>query len=153
MNAEKNIIVSLKKINSKIKLLTLINKAKIEFDKNNYAGAASICEDILSDNPHNALALRCLGCVMQNIGNKEDAINYYKKALKYSDNKEIEYTLLGTIHYLDNELDDAIRYYNLAIDTNDDYDTAYEGRNQAILERHIEIVELQDLLSKQFFKN
>ena len=46
------------------------------------------------------------------------------------------------------KLDEAIEYFNLAIDNNDDYEYAYDGRNQAMLENHIKIADLQDYLRK-----
>ena len=62
----------------------------------------------------------------------------------------MEYSLLGTIYYLQENLDEAVKYFNLAIDANDDYDAAYEGRNQAMLENHLKILDLQDSLKKYF---
>ena len=59
-------------------------------------------------------------------------------------------TLIGMIHYLTEELDEAVKYFNLAIDTNDDYTAAYEGRNQAMLENHLKIIDLQETLKKYF---
>ena len=46
-------------------------------------------------------------------------------------------------------LEEAIKYFNLAIDENDNYDSAYEGRNQAMLENHVNILDLQDTLIRQ----
>ena len=40
----------------------------------------------------------------------------------------------------------AIENYNKAIDINDDYDPAYEGKNQSMLEKHLQILDLQDSL-------
>ena len=67
-------------------------------------------------------------------------------ALKYSEKKEIEYTLIGTVYYIQDKFEEALNYYNLAIDANDDYEPAYEGRNQAMLENHLMLVDLQDEL-------
>ena len=58
--------------------------------------------------------------------------------------KEIEYTLIGMAYYLQDKLDDAVEYFNLAIDANDNYDKAYEGRNQAMLENHLKIIDLPE---------
>ena len=46
-------------------------------------------------------------------------------------------------------LEKAIEFYNLAIEINDNYDFAYEGRNQSMLESHLKIIDLQDSLIKQ----
>ena len=83
---------------------------------------------------------------MQSLGRFDEAINYYTEALKYSDKKEIEYTLIGTIYYIHNDFENALKYYNSAIEANDDYEPAYEGRNQAMLENHLMIADLQDQL-------
>ena len=100
-------------------------------------------------NSQNAVALRGLGCVAQAGGDYKNAEKYYQKALKTSENKEIEYTLIGTIYYLQDDLETALEYYNKAIDINDDYNKVYEGRNQAMLERHLKVLDLQDSLIRQ----
>ena len=51
---------------------------------------------------------------------------------------------------LQEKLDEAVEYFNLAIDANDNYDKAYEGRNQAMLENHLKIIDLQESLKKYF---
>ena len=82
--------------------------------------------------------------------NYDKAIEYYQKALEHSDMKEVEYTLIGMVYYLQDKLDDAVQYFNLAIDENEDYTSAYEGRNQVILENHVKILDLQESLKKYF---
>ena len=132
----------LKRINGKIKLLSLLRQAKAEYDENNYDGCTETCKKILETNSDNAIALRGLGCVAQSQGDFKNALKYYKKALKTSLNKEIEYTLIGNLYYLEDKFDKAI-------DINDNYDSAYEGRNQSMLEKHLQIVDLQDNLIKR----
>ena len=139
----------IKKINSKMKLLSLLNKAKTEYETNKLNDCQSTCEKILKNNPDNPDALRGLGCVAQAQGNFEQAIEYYKKALINSEKKEIEFTLIGTVYYLEDNLEEAIKYYNWAIDSNDNYDMAYDGRNQSMLEYHLKIIDLQDNLIKR----
>lgn len=51
---------------------------------------------------------------------------------------------LGDVCYLKGDLDKAIEYFEKAIELDDNYDEAYEARNQAMLERHLEIAEFQD---------
>ena len=85
---------------------------------------------------------------MQSQGNFSKALEYYNKALENSERKEIEYTLIGTIYYLQDDLDNAIKNYNRAIDANDNYDSAYEGRNQAMLENHLKIADFQEQLDE-----
>ena len=128
---------NLRKLNKKIKLLGLLQKAKKEYDKNNL------------EDPKNPSALRGIGCVMQSKGNYNEALRFYNKALKNSKNKEIEYTLIGTVYYNQNDLENAIKFYNLAIETNDNYDLAYEGRNQSMLENHLQILDMQDELIRR----
>ena len=142
-----------RQLSTKVKLLGLLEKAKAEYDKNNASNCCEICLEILKVYPDNAAALRGLGCVSQTEGNIDNALMYFKKALENSENKEIEYTLIGTIFYNNNEFDKAIEYYNLAIDCNDNYDLAYEGKNQSILERHLVLADLQDSLIKKGIDN
>ena len=145
----KNISKTLQRINSKVKLVALLERAKREYDNNNYLDCEKACNEILKTNPKNPVALRGLGCVKQITGNYTKALEYYNLALEYSENKEIEYTLIGTIYYNQNNLDEAIKYYNLAIEVNDEYDLAYEGRNQSMLENHLKIIDLQDSLVQE----
>ena len=100
--------------------------------------------------PNNSVPYRGLGCIEQFSGNYDSAIKYFFKALELSDSKEVEYTLIGMAYYLTDKLDEAVKYFNLAIDENDDYSSAYEGRNQAMLENHLKIIDLQDSLKKYF---
>ena len=144
-----NLSKTLHKLNGKVKLLALLQKAKNAYDANNYAECLETCKKVLKKDPNNAIAYRGLGCVMQSTGNNKKAIEYYFKALENSKNKEIEYTLIGTVYYNENNLEKAIENYNLASDINDDYDPAYEGRNQSMLENHLKILDLQDSLIKQ----
>lgn len=145
----KDITNSIEKINQKFKLLKLLRIAKEEYEKNNYEECVEACLKVLESNPNNPTALRGMGCAMQSMCQPEKAIEYYKEALKYSDKKEIEYTLLGTIYYIQNNFEGALKYYNLAIETNDNYEPAYEGRNQALLENHLILADLQDKLIEQ----
>ena len=146
----KEITDSIQRINSKFMLLKLITEAKYEYEKYDYeSGRRSLIEAYLIDKK-NPVVLRGLGCINQYRGKYNLAEKFFKKALKYSEKKEVEYTLLGVLFYLQNKLDEAIEYFNLAIDCNDEYDYAYEGRNQAILENHIRISDLQDSLKNMF---
>ena len=139
-----------RRMNSKITLLKLITKAKSEYDKYNYeAGRKSLIEAYLIDK-NNPVVLRGLGCINQFKGKWNSAIRYFKKALRYSNKKEVEYTLLGMAYYLQGKFDEALVYFNSAIENNDNYDKAYEGRNQTMLENHLKIVDLQESLKKQF---
>ena len=139
-----------KRINSKLKLIDLLDNAKEAYDKYDFNSGKSALTEALELDPQNPVTLRGLGCFEQYDGNFEDAINYYKQALEFSEHKEIEYTLLGTAYYLLDELDEAIECFNRAIDLNDGYTKAYEGRNQAMLENHLKIVDLQETLKKYF---
>ena len=141
-----------RKTSGKIKLISLLDRAKQEYEQNQFTDCVSTCKKALKAEPNNAIALRGLGCAMQSMGNTQKAIEYYQKALENSEHKEIEYTLLGTIYYQEDDLENAIKYYNLAIDANDDYDPAYEGRNQSMLENHLKIIDLQDsLIQRKLF--
>ena len=139
-----------KRMNNKILLLKLIKNAKSEYDKYNFEESRKNLIKAYLVDKKNPVILRGLGCVNQFSGKWNSAIRYFNTALKYSDKKEIEYTLLGMAYYLQGKLDDAIYYFNLAIDNNDDYNPAYEGKNQAILENHLKIIDLRESLKKQF---
>ena len=139
-----------KKINTKIKLLSLIKKAKQEYDKYDYESSLESLKDAYEVNPENPVVLRGLGCLKQFNKEYEEALIYYKKALEFSDAKEIEYTLIGMVYYIEGKLDEAVENFNLAIDENDNYTEAYEGRNQAMLENHLKILDLQESLKKYF---
>lgn len=139
-----------RRMKSKILLLKLINQAKTEYDKYDYeSGRKSLIQAYLIDKKKPVI-LRGLGCINQFKGKWNCAIRYFNMALKYSDKKEVEYTLLGMAYYLREKLDKAVEYFNLAIEKNDDYDKAYEGRNQAMLENHLKIIDLQESLKKHF---
>lgn len=138
-----------RRLNKKLKLISLLERAHNEFQQNNYANCIETCKKVLSKDEKNPSALRGIGCALQSLGNNKKAIEYYLKALEYSKTKEIEYTLLGNIYYQLEDLENAIKYFNYAIDVNDNYDEAYEGRNQAMLENHLKIADLQDNLIKR----
>ena len=142
----KEISQSIKRINQKFRLLKLLRLAKEEYDRNNYEGCIDNCLRLLEINPDNPVALRGLGCAMQSLGKPDEAINCYNEALKHSEKKEVEYTLIGTVYYIQDNFEEALKYYNLAIEANDDYEPAYEGRNQAMLENHLMLMDLQDEL-------
>ena len=133
----------------KIKIVSLLNKAKSEYDQNKHAQCLATCKSILAKDANNPIALRGIGCVMQSMKNFEKAAQFYLRALEFSKNKEIELTLLGNLYYQKDDLEKAVKYFNLAIDINDNYEKAYEGRNQSMLEKHLKILDMQDSLIKR----
>ncbi len=140
----------LRKSSAQIKLITLIKKAKQEYDKYDYSSGIKTLEEAYRISPKNSVVLRGLGCMYQFNKDYEKALEYFNKALTYSESKEIEYTFIGMIYYLQDKLDEAVVNFNKAIDINDNYPNAYEGRNQALLENHIKILDLQESLKKYF---
>lgn len=150
LNSLKKTADFFKKTTAKIKLLKLIKMAKAEYDKYDYQSGLDYLEEAYKTDKNNPVVLRGIGCIKQFQGKYKEALEYYQKAVNFSKDKEIEYTLIGMIHYLTEELDEAVKYFNLAIDTNDDYTAAYEGRNQAMLENHLKIIDLQETLKKYF---
>jgi len=142
------IFANIQRINSKVILLKLIKQAKFEYDKCDYeAGRKSLIQAYFEDRK-NPVIYRGLGCISQYNGKYNFAIRMFNLALKYSLKKEVEYTLIGMTYYLLNDLDEAVKYFNLAIDENGQYDYAYEGRNQAMLENHLKVADLQESLKK-----
>ena len=139
-----------KRMSNKIKLVKLITQAKNEYDKYDLKSGYKALEEAYRLDKTNPTILRGFGCFKQAEGNYEEAIEFFKKALEYSSAKEVEYSLIGMAYYLQEKLDEAVKYFNLAIDANDNYDKAYEGRNQAMLENHLKIIDLQESLKKYF---
>lgn len=138
----------IQRINSKVILLRLIKQAKFEYDKCDYeAGRKSLIQAYFEDRK-NPVIYRGLGCISQYNGKYNFAIRMFNLALKYSQKKEVEYTLIGMTYYLRDDLDEAVKYFNLAIDENDNYEYAYGGRNQAMLENHLKVADLQESLKK-----
>ena len=139
-----------RRMTGKVKLIKLITQAKQDYDKYDYNAGIKMLEEAYRLDDKNPVVLRGLGCMNQFSGNFARAIFFYKQALEYSEAKEVEYTLIGMAYYLQDKLDEAVEYFNLAIDKNDDYEFAYEGRNQAMLENHVRVLDLQDSLKKYF---
>ncbi len=139
-----------KKSTVKIKLIKLIERAKTEYDRYDYKSGLSTLEKAYKLDSKNPVVLRGLGCIKQFQKEYDKALEFFSGAAKYSPNKEIEYTLMGMVYYLTDRLDEAVKYFNLAIDENDDYTEAYEGRNQAMLENHLKLIDLQEALKKYF---
>ena len=149
----KSLSISFRKLTGKVKLLSLLEKAKNEYEQNKLQDCEQTCKNILKKHPNNSSALRGLGCIFQAKGDSKNATKYYLKALEVSEKKEIEYTLIGTVYYNENNFEEAIKYYNLAIEANDEYDSAYDGRNQSMLENHLQILDMQDsLIKRNIFK-
>ena len=141
-----------KRMSNKIKLVKLITQAKNEYEKYNWKSGYKNLEEAYKLDKTNPTVLRGFGCFKQAEGDYDKAIEFFKKALKFSSAHEIEYTLIGMAYYLQEKLDEAVEYFNLAIDANDNYDMAYEGRNQAILENHLKIIDLQEALESYLKK-
>ncbi len=135
---------------AKVKLIKLISRAKQEYDNCRFEAGAENLRKAYEIDSQNPTVLRGLGCFEQAAGNYNKAVEYYSEALKYSENKAVEYTLIGVAYYIQDKLDESIDYFNLAIDADDNFEKAYEGRNQAMLERHIKILDLQEALKKYF---
>ena len=138
-------------LKTKIILYDLLDKANEEYVKCDYSTGRETLKTALNVEPDSPEALRGLGCIEQ-FQNKdyEKAIEYFLKALEFSEHKEIEYTLIGMAYYLMECLDESLKYFNLAIEENEDYTSAYEGRNQAMLEQHLQIADLQEALERYF---
>lgn len=143
-----NIAEHFRRMNAKVKLISLIQKAKDEYDRYDYQSGIQTLEEAYKLDPQNSTVLRGLGCMKQFEGDYDSAIEFYRKALEFSETQEVEYTLIGMAYYLQDKLDEAVENFNLAIDKNDNYTAAYEGRNQAMLENHVKILDLQEALKK-----
>ena len=141
---------SFRRLKNKFILLQLIKQAQSEYDRYDYEAARKTLLQAYRMDKTNASTLRGLGCIKQFKGNYNAAVYYFKKALACSEKKEVEYTLIGMAYYFQDKLDDAVKYFNLAINENDSYDSAYEGRNQAMLENRLKLIDIQESLKKHF---
>ena len=104
---------SLQRLNSKVKLLALLEKAKKEFDSHNYSDCEKYCNEILKKDSKNSIALRGLGCVMFISGNSKKALEYYKMG---ADSGNVEaYNYLGE-YYRNNNDAESYKYHKLAAD-------------------------------------
>ena len=149
-NQLKEFANKLKNLNLKVKLISLIENAKQEYNNCDLKACRELLLQVKNIDSTQAVVWRGLGCLKQSEGNFQSALVFYKKALEFSEHKELEFTLIGTIYYLLDNLDEAIRYFQLAIDENEDYEQAYEGRNQAMLENQVKLIDLQETLKKYF---
>ena len=145
-----NVAQTFKRMSAKVKLIKLIKKAKKEYDSYDFKLARESLKEAYSLDSKNPTILRGLGCLELFDKNYNNALEYYFNAASVSENKELEYTLIGMVYYLQDSLDDAIEYFNKAIAMNDCYEAAYTSRNQAMLENHLKIVDLQEVLKKYF---
>lgn len=155
MNDEKEKIIEdisnfANRLNNKLKLLNLIERAKVEFDNQNWSECSTLLNDALVLDNTNSTIYRGLGCICQAEKKYEQALEYFHKAIEYSNKKEVEYTLIGLIYYIQNDFDISIKYFDKAIECNDNYNEAYEYRNQAMLERQVNIIDFQESLKKYF---
>lgn len=139
---------TLRRMNNKVKLYNLITSAFNEYESYDFKTCKQTLEEAYKIEPLNPVVLRGLGCLAQFEKKYNKALELFHQALKTSEKKEIEYTLIGMVYYIQDKLDDAIKFFNLAIDANENYENAYEARNQAMLENHINILELQQALKK-----
>ena len=141
---------SYNELNKKLKLFVLLTKAKDEYDKYDYSSGRKTLKEALSVTKENPEIYRGLGCIEQFDGHYETALEYFNQSLKYSQNKEVDYTLIGMVYYLLENYDEALKYFDLALAENIDYESAYEGKNQALLESHVRILDIQEALEKCF---
>ena len=73
-----------------------------------------------------------------------EAVSYFAQISDFNDSADL---MSECIRLSENAEKDEV--YNKAIDTNDNYEQAFEGRNQSMLEKHIQIIDLQDDLIKR----
>ena len=79
-----------RRMNTKVKLLTLITKAKEEYDRYDYKSGIETLEEAFKIDPQNPTVLRGLGCMKQFSGDYDTAIEFYRKALEFSEAQEVE---------------------------------------------------------------
>ena len=77
----KNISLRLKRMSVKVKLISLISKAKSEYDSYDYESGMQTLLEAYALAPENPAVLRGLGCMHQFKGEFNQAIEYFEKAL------------------------------------------------------------------------
>ena len=76
-----------RRMSAKVKLIKLIEHAKIEYDKYNLDSSLESLEKAYKIDSKNSTVLRGLGCINQAQGNFDKAIEFYKEAVKNSTKK------------------------------------------------------------------
>ncbi|MCX6958671.1 MAG: tetratricopeptide repeat protein [Verrucomicrobiae bacterium] len=104
---------------------TSLNKAKEQFEHQNYAEAEKNFQDALSASPNDYITLSNLGVVEFQLGKMSEAESTLKKACAQDSKKSFAFTTLGIVHYRQERFDDAEKVLRQAVAINDQDFTAH----------------------------
>ncbi|MBX9577467.1 MAG: tetratricopeptide repeat protein [Chthoniobacterales bacterium] len=107
------------------KYRTSLNKAKEQFEHQNYAEAEKNFQDALSASPNDYITLSNLGVVEFQLGKMSEAESTLKKACVQDPKKSFAFTTLGIVHYRQERFDDAEKVLRQAVAINDQDFTAH----------------------------
>ena len=110
---------------SQEKYRSAINKAKEQFEHQNYAEAEKSFQDALSASPNDYMTLSNLGVVEFQLGKMSEAENTLKKACAEDPKKSFAFTTLGIVNYRQERFDDAEKVLRQAVAINDQDFTAH----------------------------
>jgi tetratricopeptide (TPR) repeat protein len=99
--------------------------------RKDYLGAAHAYEDLLVDDPRNALLLNKTGVAYQALGDSALADRYYKRALRVNKNMVNALNNIGTLEYAAGRYGRAIKYYRKAIERDSRSAPAYSNLGYA----------------------
>lgn len=107
------------------KHLAALNKAKEQFEHQNYAEAEKSFQDALSASPNDYITLSNLGVVEFQLGKMSEAETILKQACAQDPKKSFSFTTLGIVHYRQERFDDAEKVLRQAVAINDQDFTAH----------------------------
>lgn len=107
------------------KYRTALNKAKEQFEHQNYAEAEKNFQDALSASPNDYITLSNLGVVEFQLGKMSEAESTLKQACAQDPKKSFAFTTLGIVHYRQERFDDAEKVLRQAVAINDQDFTAH----------------------------
>jgi tetratricopeptide (TPR) repeat protein len=92
-----------------------------------YKDLETLWQDTLKKNPNSPLAWNNMGIILENRGNKEEAMTYYRKVLKIHPDDEVALYNIGTLLKSEGKLDEAVSYYQKAIRIQPGYAAAHNN--------------------------
>jgi len=96
----------------------LIEKCMTSYQSGNYQAAVSIANELLSQNPHSVVGRICMASSLDELGNINDAIRYFKEAEDLAEQNDHLITIYNRLSHLYaqiHEYNKAIHYNNLLL--------------------------------------
>jgi tetratricopeptide (TPR) repeat protein len=110
---------------------TLEIRADILMARKEYAAAIDVYQELLKDNPRNAMILNKTGVAYQQLGGLDAAANFYKRAEKADKKMSNPVNNLGTLEYGLHHYSKAIGYYKRALTLGASQATVYSNLGYA----------------------